>query len=66
MTAAQSSVEALRIAARAAEEKQGTNLFAVDASDAMGLIDGFLVVSAHNERLVNAVADEVEDASRPA
>ena len=35
MTAAQSSVEALRIAARAAEEKQGTNLFAVDASDAM-------------------------------
>ena len=42
MTAAQSSVEALRIAARAAEEKQGTNLFAVDASDAMGLIDGFL------------------------
>ena len=64
MTAAQSSVEALRIAARAAEEKQGTNLFAVDASDAMGLIDGFLVVSAHNERLVNAVADEVEDALR--
>ena len=36
MTAAQSSIEALRIAARAAEEKQGTNLFAVDASDAMG------------------------------
>ena len=64
MTAAQSSIEALRIAARAAEEKQGTNLFAVDASDAMGLIDGFLVVSAHNERLVNAVADEVEDALR--
>ncbi|ADP41521.1 iojap-like protein [Rothia dentocariosa ATCC 17931] len=64
MTAAQSSCEALRIAARAAEEKQGTQLFAVDASDAMGLIDGFLVVSAHNERLVNAVADEIEDALR--
>ena len=61
MTAAQSSVEALRIAARAAEEKQGTNLFAVDASDAMGLIDGFLVVSAHNERLVNAVADALRE-----
>ena len=64
MTAAQSSCEALRIAARAAEEKQGIQLFAVDASDAMGLIDGFLVVSAHNERLVNAVADEIEDALR--
>nr|DAT36523.1 MAG TPA: Ribosomal silencing factor during starvation [Caudoviricetes sp.] len=46
------------------EEKQGTDLFAVDASDAMGLIDGFLVVSAHNERLVNAVADGIEDALR--
>lgn len=64
MTAAPASIEALRIAARAAEEKQGTDLFAVDASDAMGLIDGFLVVSAHNERLVNAVADGIEDALR--
>ncbi|MDO5751175.1 MAG: ribosome silencing factor [Rothia sp. (in: high G+C Gram-positive bacteria)] len=64
MPAAQSSIDALRIAARAAEEKQGTNMFAVDAVDAMGLIDGFMVVSAHNERLVNAVADEIEDALR--
>lgn len=64
MTAASASVEALRIAARAAVKKQGTNMFAVDASKAMGLIDGFLVVSAHNERLVNAVADEIEDALR--
>lgn len=64
MTAAPASIEALRIAARAAEEKQGTDLFAVDASDAMGLIDGFLVVSAHNERLVNAVADGIEDTLR--
>lgn len=64
MTAAAASIEALRIAARAAEEKQATDLFAVDASDAMGLIDGFLVASAHNERLVNAVSDAIEDALR--
>ena len=64
MTAAQSSIEALRIAARAAEEKQGNEPVRCGCIDAMGLIDGFLVVSAHNERLVNAVADEVEDALR--
>ncbi len=62
MAASQKSVEALLAAARAAEEKQGTELFAVDTSDSMGLIDGFLLVSAHNERLVNAIVDAVEEA----
>ncbi|MDO4916719.1 MAG: ribosome silencing factor [Rothia sp. (in: high G+C Gram-positive bacteria)] len=61
MTASNESIQALKIAAAAAAEKQGTNLFAVDTSEAMGLIDGFLVVSAHNERLVNAIVDAVED-----
>ncbi|MFW0178867.1 ribosome silencing factor [Rothia sp. CCM 9418] len=61
MTASPRSVEALKIAAQAAEDKQGTNLFAVDTAERMGLIDGFLVVSAHNERLVNAIVDAVED-----
>lgn len=61
MTASAESIKALQLAAQAAEDKQGTNLFAVDTSEAMGLIDGFLVVSAHNERLVNAIVDAVED-----
>ncbi|MBM7050440.1 ribosome silencing factor [Rothia sp. ZJ1223] len=64
MAAAKESIEALKVAARAAEDAQATNLLAVDASEQMGLIDGFLVASAHNERLVNAVADKVEDALR--
>lgn len=64
MTAAKESIEALKIAAQAAAEKQGTNMFAVDTSEAMGLIDGFIVISAHNERLVNAIVDEVEDQLR--
>ena len=64
MSASPESIKALKIAAAAAEDKQGTNLFAVDTSEAMGLIDGFLVVSAHNERLVNAIADAVEDELR--
>lgn len=64
MTASAESIEALKVAARAADQMQGTNLLAVDVSDIMGLIDGFLVVSAHNERLVNAIVDEVEDKLR--
>lgn len=64
MAAAKESIEALKVAARAAEDAQATNLLAVDASDLMGLIDGFLVASAHNERLVNAVSDKIEDALR--
>ena len=64
MTATAESIEALKVAARAADDMQGSNLLAVDASDIMGLIDGFLVVSAHNERLVNAIVDEVEDKLR--
>ncbi|MEX3609837.1 ribosome silencing factor [Rothia sp. LK2588] len=64
MSASPESIKALKIAAAAAEDKQGTNLFAVDTSEAMGLIDGFLVVSAHNERLVNAIVDAVEDELR--
>ena len=64
MTATAESIEALKVAARAADDMQGSNLLAVDASDIMGLIDGFLVVSAHNERLVNAIVDGVEDKLR--
>lgn len=64
MAATEESIKALKIAAQAAEDKQGNNLFAVDTSEAMGLIDGFLVVSAHNERLVNAIVDAIEDELR--
>lgn len=60
MTATQESVEAIRLAARAAESKQGTQLNAYDVSETMGLIDGFLIVSASNERLVDAIVDEIE------
>ena len=43
MTAAPESVQALRIAARAAADKHATQLNAYDVSEAMGLIDGFLL-----------------------
>lgn len=64
MTATQESVEAIKLAARAAESKQATQLNAYDVSEIMGLIDGFLIASASNERLVDAIVDEVEDQLR--
>ena len=35
----------------------GTQLNAYDVSEAMGLIDGFLLASAANERLVDAIVE---------
>ncbi|WP_129359722.1 MULTISPECIES: ribosome silencing factor [Micrococcaceae] len=64
MTATQESVDAIKLAARAAESKQATQLNAYDVSEIMGLIDGFLIASASNERLVDAIVDEVEDQLR--
>lgn len=64
MTAAQESLDLVRVAARAAEDKHGTQLNAYDLSEAMGLVDAFLIVSASNERLVEAIVDEVEDQLR--
>lgn len=64
MTAAQESIDALKVAARAAESKQATQLNAYDVSEAMGLIDGFLIASASNERLVDAIVDGVEEQLR--
>jgi ribosome-associated protein len=64
MTAASASIEALKLAARAAESKHATQLNAFDVSEIMGLIDGFLIASAANERVVDAGVDEVEDQLR--
>ncbi|WP_035810182.1 MULTISPECIES: ribosome silencing factor [Micrococcales] len=64
MTATQESIDAIILAAQAAESKQATQLNAYDVSEIMGLIDGFLIVSASNERLVDAIVDEVEDQLR--
>ena len=64
MTATQESIDAITVAAQAAESKQATQLNAYDVSEIMGLIDGFLIASASNERLVDAIVDEVEDQLR--
>ncbi len=60
MTALESSVNAIRIAAAAADRLKATDEQAFDVSDLLGITDAMLVVSASNERQVLAVAEEIE------
>lgn len=49
------------LAATAASEKLATDLVALDVSDQIALTDVFLICSGRNERMVQAIADEVEE-----
>ncbi|PNP89732.1 ribosome silencing factor [Gardnerella sp. DNF00502] len=60
MTALESSVNAIRIAAEAADRLKAANCQAFDVSNLLGITDAMLVVSASNERQVLSVAEEVE------
>ncbi|EPI41245.1 ribosome silencing factor [Gardnerella vaginalis] len=60
MTALESSINAVRIAADAADRLKATNAQAFDVSSLLGITDAMLVVSASNERQVLAVAEEIE------
>jgi len=53
--------ELLRIAALAADAKQGEDLVALDVSGPLPLTDIFLLVTGRNERNVTAIAGEIED-----
>lgn len=61
MTANDLSLSILRTAAAAADAKQAHDIVGLDVSEALGITDAFLVASASNERLVNAVVDEIEE-----
>lgn len=61
MQSPENAQELLRIAARAAAEKGGEDLVALDVSEPLPLVDVFLLVSGNSERNVAAIADEIED-----
>lgn len=61
MTASDHARELLRIAAAAADDKQGEDLVALDVTGQLPLTDIFLLVTGRNERNVVAIAGEVED-----
>lgn len=62
MTEIDTSIVLARTAAKAAAEKLGENIVALDVSRQLALTDIFLMVSASNERQVGAIVDAVEEA----
>ncbi|MBP3088116.1 ribosome silencing factor [Corynebacterium sp. sy017] len=61
MTATNETIDLAAIVARAADEKQATNIAVVDVSDVMAIAEVFVLASADNERQVRAIVEEIED-----
>ena len=60
MPAVQDSIDAIRIAAAAADRMKATDLVAFDVTEPLAITDAMLVATASNERQVLAVAEEIE------
>jgi ribosome-associated protein len=54
------STERALIAARAADDKKGVDIIALDVGEVMGIVDSFVITHASNTRLVRAIVDEVK------
>lgn len=61
MTATDRAIDLVRVAARAADSKQGVDIVALDVSAPLPLADAFVLVTGRNERNVQAIASEVEE-----
>jgi ribosome-associated protein len=61
VAASERARELLRVAALAADSKQGEDLVALDVSGPLPLTDVFLLATGRNERNVVAIAGEIED-----
>jgi len=66
MTATESAVELVHLAARAASDKLADDILAFDVSEQLVITDAFLLCSAGNDRQVRAIVDEIEDKLREA
>lgn len=66
MTASQTAREMTRIAARAAVDKLGEDIVALDVSEQLVITEAFVIITAANERQVHAVAEEIEEQLREA
>ena len=55
-----------RLAARAADEKQGRGILVLDVGDILAIAELFVVLDAPNRRLVRTLVDEIEEAVRAA
>ncbi|HLU75273.1 MAG TPA: ribosome silencing factor [Nonomuraea sp.] len=64
MTASETAVQLVRIAAEAAAEKLADDILAYDVSDQLVITDAFLLCSANNDRQVRAIVEEIEERLR--
>ena len=64
MPASKSVLELTQIAARAAADKFGDEMVAVDLSDQMVLSEVFLLITGQNKPMLQSIADEVEEKLR--
>lgn len=67
MTAYKIQPDALRIAtivARAADEKQASDVIVLDVGEILAITDLFVVSSANNKRQVRTISDAITDAVR--
>ena len=53
------STQLLRTAAKAADEKLGTDIIGLDVSSTLYITDAFLIVSADNERQIGSIIDAI-------
>ena len=60
MPAVQDSINAIRVAAEAADRIKATDIVAFDVADLLGITDIMMIAGASNERQVLAVAEEIE------
>ena len=60
MAASKHAGELAVIAAQAASDRLGSEILALDVSEHLALSDVFVVCSGRNERMVQAIADEVD------
>jgi len=64
VTASETAVQLVRIAAEAAAEKLADDILAYDVSDQLVITDAFLLCSANNDRQVRAIVEEIEERLR--
>lgn len=60
-TGRDASVELALVAARAADDKQGTDTIVLEVGQVLTITELFVVTGASNRRLVRAIADEIEE-----
>ena len=63
-TTEKTSKECALIAACAADEKKATDIMVQEVRDLIGVTDYFVIATASNDRQVEAIVDEIEDAVR--